>query len=79
MGPRPSLAGPMTGQIALSAVILRSRGAGRLEIRVRMWTGSIVLSQLVFRSAERMIIERYGTAGPRGLRESNYYSVVSGF
>jgi hypothetical protein len=33
----------VTGQIALSAVILRSRGAGRLEIRVCMWTGSIVL------------------------------------
>ena len=33
----------MTGQIALSAVILRSRGAGRLAMRVRMWTGSIVL------------------------------------
>ena len=33
----------MTGQIALSAVILRSRGAGRLAMRVCMWTGSIVL------------------------------------
>jgi hypothetical protein len=33
----------MTGQIALSAGILRSRGAGRLAMRVCMWTGSIVL------------------------------------
>jgi hypothetical protein len=33
----------MTGQIALSAVILRSRGVGRLAIRACMWTGSIVL------------------------------------
>jgi hypothetical protein len=33
----------MTGQIALSAVMLRSRGAGRLAMRVCMWTGSIVL------------------------------------
>jgi hypothetical protein len=33
----------MAGQVALSAVILRSCGAGRLAMRVCMWTGSIVL------------------------------------